>query len=105
MTETYTIEEAADKALTWCDKHPGWQRIYDIDDTGSLYKTWKELSEKVKKPWIEHFGQYSAEAAWREFGDAPCKVPYGFITGKGDFFRSIIDVPQFHNVMMVFKVS
>lgn len=103
--ETYTTEQAAEKAIEWCANHPGWKRICDIENSDSLYKVWEELSEKARKSWINEYGEYSAESAWREFGERPCKVPYGFVTGKGEFYRKILDVPLHHNIMTVYKVN
>lgn len=51
------------------------------------------------------YGEYSAESAWREFGDSYCKVRKGFISGKGEFYEDVLDVPRFHNLMTVFKVG
>lgn len=103
--ESYTTEQASSKALEWCKNNKGWKRICDIADSDNLYKTWDELPEKIKKSLIDEFGKYSAESAWREFGDSYCKVPFGFISGKGDFYDNILDVPKFHNLMTVFKIS
>lgn len=103
--ETYTTEQASQNAIEWCEKHPGWKRICDIENSDSLYKTWDELSDNVKKSWVDEYSKYSAESAWREFGKRPCKVPYGFITGKGEFYKDVLQVPLYHNLMMVFKVS
>lgn len=99
--EIYTTEQAADRAKEWCAAHPGWQRICDIENHSRLYKTFDELPARVRRHW-EHEG---GEAAWREFGSAPCKVPKGFISGAGKFYRDILDVPRFHNLMMVFKTG
>ncbi|MRY42793.1 hypothetical protein [Clostridium beijerinckii] len=103
--EYYSTDEAAQKALEWCDKHEGWKRICDIEDSDSLYKNWDELSDKEKKPWIGYYGEFSAESAWRELEKRPCKVKYGFITGKGEFYNNILKVPKFHNLMQVYKVG
>lgn len=102
--ETYTNEQALQKSLEWCEQHPGWKRMCDIEDTDGLYKTWEELSEKEKKPWVKEY-RSSAEDAWGEFGRRPCKVPFGFVTGKGEFYKSISQVPLMHNLMTVYKVE
>jgi hypothetical protein len=44
--ETYTGEQAAQRAIEWCEKHPSWKRICDIPDSDALYKTWHELTKK-----------------------------------------------------------
>lgn len=103
--ETYTVEQASEHAKNWCKKHKGWKRICDIDDSDNLYKTWDELNEKIKRSWINEYGNYSAESAWLEFGRRPCKVPFGFITGKGEFYKDVRQVPLYHNLMMVYKVE
>lgn len=97
--ETFSVEDAARHALAWCEKHPGWQRICDIKDVDLLYKSYAELPEAERARWNKHDG----ETAWREAGSRPCKVPFGFITGTGAFVRNVLEVPQFHNFMMVFK--
>lgn len=104
MDEFFTTEQAAAHALSWCSKNPKWKRICDIPDSDSLYKTWEELPKKVRDSWTARYG-YDAESAWLEFGTRPCKVKYGYISGKGEFFRNILHVPRFHNVMMVFRVG
>lgn len=105
MEETYSFEDALKKSLEWCAKHPGWKRMCDIEDTDSLYKTWEEMPNSIKEQWINEYGEHYAESAWKEFGSKPCKVPYGFVTGKGEFYKRVSDVPRFHNFVMVFKVG
>ena len=101
--ETYTTEQASQQALLWCQTHRGWQRICDIDNSDSLYKTWPELPQRERNSWIKAYGPHSAESAWQEFGIAPCKVPKGFISGKGEFYKDILQVPHYHNLMTVYK--
>jgi hypothetical protein len=104
--DEYSTDEAADKALIWCEKNPGWKRICDLEgDSSELYKTWEELSKKEQKSWIREYGELGAKDAWEELGHSPCKVPFGFISGKGEFYDSIIKVPSFHNLMQVYKVG
>lgn len=98
----YSVDDASRHAIQWCAQHHGWQRICDIPDSDSLYKKWGELSQKVQASW-EHAYPSDPEGAWLEFGKAPCKVPYGFISGAGEFYKNILDVPPLHNSMMVFK--
>jgi hypothetical protein len=38
-------------------------------------------------------------------GTAKSKVPTGFISGAGFFYDNALDVPAFHNLMMVFKTG
>lgn len=102
--EEYSSVEAAIYALKFCDRHPGWKRICDIKDHDNLYKNWEELSDRVKRPWIREYRE-SAKEVWQECGDRPCKVPYGFISGKGKFYKKVTDVPILHNLMMIFKVN
>lgn len=103
--EQCTFEEVLDKSLEWCNQHPGWKRMCDIEDTDSLFKTWEELPKRSHDVWISAYGEYSAEKAWEEFGHKPCKVKYGHVSGKGEFYKDIRDIPLFHNSMMVFKVG
>lgn len=99
--ETYTVEQASARARTWCAAHPGWQRICDVENSDALYKTYDELPQRVRRTWDAHGG----EASWKEFGHKPCKVPFGFISGKGEFYSNVLDVPRFHNLMMIFKTG
>lgn len=103
--ETYTTEEASLKALEWCNNHKGWKRICDIKNRDNLYKTWTEIPAKERTLWIKNYGEYFAKSAWEELGTKPCKVPFGFISGKGEFYKDILQVPPLHNLMMVFKVA
>lgn len=104
--EYYSTKDAAEKALEWCSNHKGWIRICDLkDDVSTLYKTWEELSERERKTWIKQFGETSAKDAWEEFGIAPCKVEYGFISGKGEFYKKVTEVPLYHNLMEVYKIE
>lgn len=102
--EEYCTEEASIHALRFCEKYPGWKRICDIEDSDNLYKTWNELSERAKRPWIREYRD-RAEDAWGEWGNKPCKVQYGFISGKGKFYKKVTDVPHLHNLIMIFKVG
>ena len=101
MEEYFSTEQALKHAIDWCAKHPGWKRICDIPDTSNLYKTWDELSKKERNSWETQYGSSSAESAWQEFGIRPCKVRTGYISGKGKFYRNALDIPQFHNLMML----
>ncbi|MED2258271.1 hypothetical protein ABEO98_21685 [Brevibacillus parabrevis] len=103
--ETYSFEQAKQHALDWCNNNPGWKRICDIENTDALYCTFSELPKKEQKYWLDTYGEYSAESAWREFGRGKCKVPYGFITGKGEFYDDVLKVPLHHNLMQVYKVG
>lgn len=97
------MDEVLKKSLEWCENHAGWKRICDIENSDSLYKTWDELSDKDKKPWIREY-RSDAEGAWGEWGHKPCKVPFGFVTVNGEFYKKITDIPQFHDFMQVYKV-
>ncbi|MGE8319557.1 MAG: hypothetical protein ACN6O3_12495 [Comamonas sp.] len=102
MTEpTFTVEQASAHAKEWCADHPGWQRICDVPNSDALYKTFAELPKRVQRAWEGRGG----EAAWKEFGNRPCKVPRGFISGAGEFYRNVLDVPRFHNLMTVYKTG
>lgn len=103
--ETYTTEQAATHAFLYCQTHKNWHRICDLETTDHLYKTWPELSQRERNQWIKAYGEYSAESAWQEFGTAPCKVPKAYITGKGEFYKDILQVPLSHNLMTIYKTS
>jgi len=106
--EYYSPEQAAELAIKWCKENQGWQRICDIEGgSDHLYLIWDELPKKVRKSWEDDYGRYSAKSAWLEFGRAECKVPRGFVTGKGEFYswEDQNKIPAFHNIMMVFKTD
>jgi hypothetical protein len=105
--EYYSPEQAALKAQRFCEETQGWKRICDIPDSDSLYLTWEELPKKTRNSWIREYGEYSAESAWREFGQAVCKVPFGHISGKGEFYPNyeFVKAPSGHNGMMIFKID
>ena len=99
-----TFEDVLKESLNWCETHPGWKRICDIEDTDSLYKTWDELSDKEKRPWIKEY-KSGAEECWGEYGKNPCKVIYGFVTGKGEFYENISLAISHGDFMQVYKIS
>lgn len=100
VQESYSTEQAAEHAKQWCAKHPGWQRICDIPSVDALYMTFSELPKRVQNSWEKRGG----ESAWLEFGEKPCKVARAFISGKGEFYTSILEVPRFHNLMTIFQI-
>jgi hypothetical protein len=102
--ESYTTDQAAKHALDWCAKNTKWKRICDIKDSDALMKTWEELPAKVRKEWEREYPS-DPKYAWQEFGSAPCKVEFGFISGKGEFYSDVLAVPHLHNLMMIFKVG
>lgn len=81
-----------------CKKHPAWLRICDMDDTNCYYVQWAELSDRERNSW-------GSEYAYNEWATKRKKVKTGFISGKGEFFFDILDVPRWHNSMMVFCVG
>jgi hypothetical protein len=99
----FTTDQAAEHALKWCKNHPGWQRICDIEDPDTLYEQWGDLSPRIRRAWETEY-RSDAKDAWQEFGTAKCKVPTGFVSGAGFFYDNLLDVPAFHNSMMVFKI-
>ena len=98
--ETYSPEQASEHAAHWCAKRPAWVRICDMPEgyCDTLYVQWGELSPAKQVYW-------GSEYAYNEFASKKCKVPEGFISGKGEFFESVHDVPLFHNLMMVFRIG
>lgn len=100
MTDSdfYSVEQASKHASEWCKKHPAWMRICDLDDTDCYYVQWNELSERERNYW-------GSEDAYNELATKRQKVKTGHISGKGEFFSDILDVPRWHNSMMVFCVG
>ncbi|MGO4697739.1 hypothetical protein AB4Z50_25970 [Paenibacillus sp. 2TAB26] len=105
INEFYSVSQASLQAQKFCEENHGWRRICDIWDSENLYLTWEELPKKIRNYWIGKCGEYSAESAWREFGNSICKVPFGCVSGKGDFHPNyeMVNAPLGHNMMMIFK--
>ena len=104
--EHYTVEQAALHALTWCQNHKGWIRICDLPedfDTMQFYTTWADVPKKEKDAYLKKYGMEYAEQMWESFGVKHCKIPLGFISGKGEFFTKCTEIP--HNFMMIFKID
>jgi hypothetical protein len=100
VSEACTFEQVLQRSAEWCAKRPAWMRICDMSDElcESLYVQWDELRASQKRHW-------GTEYAYNEFSIRRCKVPHGVISGKGEFYASIADVPLSHNSMSVFKVG
>lgn len=96
--QCFSVEQASKHALDWCAKNPSWIRICDLEDSNCYYVQWGELSERQRSRW-------GSEYAYNEFAQKRQKVKTGFISGKGEFFSDILDVPRWHNSMMVFRVG
>lgn len=94
MIQQYTTRLAAEKALAWCEKHPAWMRLCDIDNIAQFYVQWHELSEKEKHLW-------GSESAYNDFGSKKPKVKTGFITDAGRFIDDDCRVPYGHSAMVV----
>ena len=106
--EHYTVEQAALHALTWCQNHKGWIRICDLPedfDTMQFYTTWADVPKKEKDAYLKKYGMEYAEQMWESFGVKHCKIPLGFISGKGEFFTKCTEIPLYHNSMMIFKID
>jgi hypothetical protein len=98
--ETCTFDQVLQQSADWCAGNPAWVRICDMPDgyCDALHVQWNELSATQQRRWGSEYG-------YQEFGTKRCKVPYGFVSGKGGFYERITDVPLFHNSMMVFRVG
>jgi hypothetical protein len=94
----YSVEEASEHAKAWCARNPAWMRICDIPDTDQYYVKWDELSTADQKFWMSEYG-------YKEFAIARCKIKTGYISGKGEFFENINELPPAHNLMSVFRVG
>ncbi|WP_052660688.1 hypothetical protein [Paraburkholderia fungorum] len=100
VAETCTFEQVLQQSADWCANNPAWIRICDLPDgySDSLYVRWNELSAAQQRRWGSEFG-------YQEFATKRCKVPCGVVSGKGEFYERITDVPLFHNSMAVFRVG
>lgn len=98
--EHYSVEQASEHAAAWCAKRPAWMRICDLGniDSDQFYVQWHELNKRDQEGW-------GSECAYREFAIKTRKVEMGHISGKGEFYSSILDVPMWHNTMMVIRVG
>lgn len=98
--EFFSVEQASQHAAEWCAKHPAWLRICDLGDIDSnqFYVQWHELSDRDRKGW-------GSEYAYEEFAIRKSKVEMGFISGKGEFYSNVLDVPMWHNLMQVVRVG
>ncbi len=102
----YTVQQAADFALQWCRQHQGWMRVCDLPedvDADDFYTKWEDVPATQREWWLQEYGRQAAKKMWEELGVKTCKIPYGFVSGKGEFFEEITQVPLNHNSMMVFK--
>jgi hypothetical protein len=72
--------------------------VCDVGETDQYYVQWDELSERDKRGW-------GSEYAYNEWGTKVRKVEMGHISGKGEFYSDITDVPLWHNTMMVIRVG
>jgi hypothetical protein len=97
MTE-YSVGQAHAHAKEWCSKNAAWVPICDVPDIGAYYVQWEELSARDQKGW-------GSQYAYEEFGTKKAKVEMGYITGKGEFKSSALDVPLGHNLMTVVRVG
>lgn len=97
-TEEYTPRQALEHADKWCAKRPAWLPIYLLDDTDQYYVQWGELSAKDKEYW-------GSQDAYDEFATKRQKIEIGFISGKGEFYGDVLQVPLFHNFMMVLRIG
>jgi len=98
MAIEYTLQEASAKATAFCTENAGWIKVCDMPETFNPYKSWKELTAKARKHW-------GTIEVWRDCATEEPKYPYGFISGAGEFFGSVLDVPPHHQHMMVWKVK
>lgn len=105
QAEFYSVEQAFEHAKRYCEENKGWQPVSEIPDLDSLYLTWKELSKEEKSEWLQEYGSRYAENAWEAFGAKICRYPYGFISGKGEFYKDVLDIPLYHNHVMVIKTE
>jgi hypothetical protein len=100
--EYFSVEQASAHAAEFCRKRPAWIRVCDMPDTEevnrALYVQWDELSATQQAHW-------GSEYAYDEFARKRCKVKQGVMTGKGEFYASVLDVPLSHNMMGMYRVG
>lgn len=102
-TESYTAEQASQRAQEFCDLNPTWQRICDIEDSDALIVPCSELPHRERNAILGYRADY-----WDEYPDGcyrPTRHRYGFVGGDGVFYDEIAHVPLGHNFMMVFQVN
>jgi hypothetical protein len=100
--EYFSVEQASSHAAEFCRKNPAWLRVCDMPDTEevsrALYVQWDELSKAAQERW-------GSEYAYDEFARKRCKVKQGVMSGKGEIYGSVLDVPLFHNMMCMYRVG
>jgi len=100
----YSVNDAARHAKTYCDKHKGWQRICDVKESEILSLRFDELPLREQRAWKNQCPT-APEDSWKEFGIAPSRHPFKFMSGAGEIYGKHIDVPSGHQVMMLFNTS
>ncbi len=89
-------------AAEWCEKHPKWKRICDIENSDSLTLGWAELPKRIRQPYERY---NDPESHWREFATKPYRHRYGFVGENGEFYPEITQLPLGVNCVMVFEVG
>ena len=104
---TVVIHRMFEVAKQWCEEHPAWQRICDIDDSDHMQLSWDELPEGDRRAWREsHLSEDEAKYLWREFATSvPYRHRFGFVGEDGVFYSHVLDVPRNTNSVMVFETG
>ena len=96
----YTQQDATKKAREWVKTHPAWILICDMKaDPDIFYFQFHELTDKERSYWgsAGHYNEYAIRR---------CKVQRAHITGDGEIYASICDIPPNKGgSMMMFKVG
>ena len=96
--EYFSVEQAKRHADEWCAKRSAWMPICDLGETDQYYVQWGELKRADKDYWESEYG-------YNEFAIKRCKIEFGFMSGKGEFYSDAMHVPCGHNFMMLFRVG
>jgi hypothetical protein len=94
----YSPEDAMKHAREYVRTHPSWVLICDIENHDVLYVQWEELDKKSKAYW-------KSEEFYDENARKICKVANMHMSGAGELYADICDVPVGHNSMLMFKVG
>ncbi len=101
----FTVADAKRHAEAFCHRNPTWRMICDLDEADYSPLPWSMLPREERRHWLRRYGS-SAPEAWAEFGtNKPMPYRMGYVSGAGEFFNDVLDVPRFHNLMTVVEVG
>lgn len=103
----FTTDDASRHAQLWCSRNLSWSRICDVDERAYVV-SWSDLPGLTRRRFCVRYRCHSDDhgrAVFDEFGPKPLRFRFGFISGAGEFFASVCDVPISHNLMMVIQTN